>query len=45
MDMVTHIQIFGKAVFISHSANTLDKGMNPTILPPVMKNSKADWAL
>ena len=24
------------AVFISHGANTLGKGMNPTILPPTM---------
>ena len=36
MDMVTQVQILDKAVCISHSANTLGKGMNPTILSPAM---------
>ena len=36
IDTVTGIQILDKLVGISHSINTLGKGMNPTILPPVM---------
>ena len=34
MDMVTQVQILDKAVCISYGANTLGKGMHPTILPP-----------
>ena len=37
MDMVTQVQILDIAVFISHSANSLGKGMNPTILPPTQE--------
>ena len=33
MDMATQVQILDKAVYISHSANTLGEGMNPTICP------------
>ena len=33
MDMDTQVQIQNEAIFISHSANTLAKVMNPTILP------------
>ena len=36
MHMVTQVQISGEAVSISHSSNTLGKGMNPIILPPAM---------
>ena len=36
MDMVIGVQILDKAVCISHSANTLEKGKNPTILSPAM---------
>ena len=36
MDIVTQVQILEKAVCISHHANTLKKGMYPTILPPGM---------
>ena len=36
MDTMTRIQILAKAVNNSHSANTLKKGMNPTIRPPTM---------
>ena len=32
MDTVIRVQILDKAVYISHSTNTLGKGMNPTIL-------------
>ena len=32
MNMVTKVQILNKAICISHSANTLGKGMNATIL-------------
>ena len=33
MAMATQVQILNKVDHISHSANTLGKGMNPTILP------------
>ena len=36
MDMGTGIQILDEAVCISQSANTLGKGMHPTILPLAM---------
>ena len=36
MDMVTQVQILDEANYISHSTNTLGKGMNPIILPPAM---------
>ena len=32
--MATQVQILKEAVGISHSANSLGKDMNPTILPP-----------
>ena len=35
MDMAIQVQILDKAVCISHSANILEKGMHPTILPPI----------
>ena len=31
-----HFQILDKAVYISHRANRLGKGMNPIILPSAM---------
>ena len=36
MDTVTGVQILEKTDSISHSTNTLGKGMNPIILPPAM---------
>ena len=36
MDMATRVQILDQADCISHSTNTLGKGMNPIILPPAM---------
>ena len=36
MDMVTRVQILEETDCISHSTNTLGKGMNPIILPPAM---------
>ena len=36
MNMVTRVQILDKTVCISHSANTLRKGMNPTTPAPTM---------
>ena len=33
MDIATRVQIQDESVYISHSANTLGKGKNPTILP------------
>ena len=45
MDTVTRFQIQDEVDCISHSTNTLGKGMNPIILPPAMENSRADWVL
>ena len=36
MDMATRVQILDETDCISHSNNTLGKGMNPIILPPAM---------
>ena len=36
MDTATRVQILDQANCISHSTNTLRKGMNPIILPPAM---------
>ena len=36
MDIMTWVKILGEVVCLSPSANTLGKGMNPTILPSVM---------
>ena len=36
MDMVTRVQILDETAYISHDANTLEKGMNPILLPPAM---------
>ena len=35
-DMATRVQILDETDSISHSTNTLEKGMNPIILPPAM---------
>ena len=35
MNIATRAQIIDKTVCISHSANTLEEGMNPAIFPPV----------
>ena len=36
MDTATRVQILDETDCISHSTNTLGKGMNPIILPPSM---------
>ena len=36
MDTATQVQILDQANCISHSTNTLGKGMDPIILPPAM---------
>ena len=36
MNMPTRVLFSDEAVCISHSAYTLGKGINPTILPPAM---------
>ena len=36
MDTATRVQILDKTDCISHSTNTLGKGVNPIILPPAM---------
>ena len=38
MDMATRVQILDETDCISHSTNTLGKGMNPIILPPAMED-------
>ena len=36
MDTATRVQILDLTDCISHTTNTLEKGMNPIILPPAM---------
>ena len=36
MNTATQVQILDETYCISHSTNTLGKGMNPIILPPAM---------
>ena len=36
MNMATRVQILDDTDSVSHSTNTLGKGMNPIILPPAM---------
>ena len=36
MSTATQVQILDETDSISHSTNTLGKGMNPVILPPAM---------
>ena len=36
MDMATRVQIPDKAVCVSHNANTLGKGMSPTLFSQAM---------
>ena len=36
MNTTTRVQILDETDCISHSTNTLGKGMNPVILPPAM---------
>ena len=36
MELITQIKILDETVCISHSANTLRKGMNETILSPAI---------
>ena len=45
LNMETQIQIFYKAVCISHCVNTLGKSMHPTINQPQLGANGADWAL
>ena len=44
MDTATQIQILDKAVCISHSANTLGKGMSPSI-PTAMGKANSSLTL
>ena len=44
VNMATQVQILGE-ICISQSANTLGKGMNPTIFLSAMNNSRADFNL
>ena len=36
MDTVTRVQILDQTNYISHSTNTIGKGMNPIIFPPAI---------
>ena len=40
MDTATRVQILAQTDFISHCINTLGKGMNPIILPPVVGQTR-----
>ena len=40
MDSLKQVQILVEAVYISLHANALAKGMNPSVLPPVMGKYK-----
>ena len=44
MNLASRVQILAEAVCLSHSANTLGKVMNSTILLPWV-SIRADWAL
>ena len=39
-DSAICVQILNKTLSISHSANTLEKGMNPTILFPALSKQQ-----
>ena len=41
MNMATRVQILDQAVCISHSTDSLEKGMHPTILYPAINKSKS----
>ena len=43
MDTATQVQILLKVVL--HSANTVEKGMNPIIFPSAMGSSTLVWQL
>ena len=43
MELTTRVQILDKAICISLCANTLRKGMNPSL--QLWINNKADWVL
>ena len=45
MDMATSVQILDEAACISHTVNTLEKGMNPTISFQLWLNSGTEWSL
>ena len=45
MDTVTRFQTLDGTADISHSTNTLGKGMNPIILLQVQVGSRSDWTL
>ena len=40
MDTATRVQILDETDSISHSTNTLGKGMNPVILPPAISKKQ-----
>ena len=40
MDTATRVQILDATDYISHSTNTLGKGMNPIILPPAERKKE-----
>ena len=43
MGTTIQVQILDKAIFISHSTNTLVKGMHPTILSPTKGSLILVW--
>ena len=45
MDTAIRVQILDEAACISYSANTIEKGMNPSILFRLLLNFGVDWDL
>ena len=47
MNLATRVQILEQAVGFLICANTLEKGINPSVLPPpqLLVNNRADWVL
>ena len=43
MELVTHVQTLQEAICISLGANVFGKGINPSALPQLWVNSRADW--
>ena len=43
MGTATRVQILDEGVYISYNTNTPGKDMNPTLLPQLWVNSRADW--
>ena len=45
VDIVSQVEMLNKAIIISYSANTLGKGMHPTILPRTISKQSDGMAM